>query len=178
MFGQPFTIGAAGYFNRQDYGYGRVVNGWAGMTDWNLGIGPHFALSGEFYRGAAIGGLGGGIGRSVLFSDQPSYSSSLLEALDAAGGWAQLKARVTPKLEFNAAFGEDSPFASDVRLYPYSQSYFDPTLARNQAEFGNVIYRPRSDLLFSAEYKHLQTFNITNDKYSAGQINLVMGVLF
>jgi regulator of replication initiation timing len=178
VFGQPFTIGAAGYFNRQDYGYGRVVNGWAGMTDWNLGIGPHFALSGEFYRGAAIGGLGGGIGRSVLFSDQPSYSSSLLEALDAAGGWAQLKARVTPKLEFNAAFGEDSPFASDVRLYPYSQSYFDPTLARNQAEFGNVIYRPRSDLLFSAEYKHLQTFNITNDKYSAGQINLVMGVLF
>jgi hypothetical protein len=178
VFGQPFTIGAAGYFNRQDYGYGRVINGWAGMTDWNLGFGPHFGLSGEFYRGAAIGGLGGGIGRSVIFSDQPSYSTTLVEGLNTAGGWAQLKARATPKLEFNAAFGEDSPFASDVRLYPYSQAYFDPTLTRNQAEFGNVIYRPRSDLLFSAEYRHLQTFNITNDKYSAGQINLVMGVLF
>jgi hypothetical protein len=178
VFGQPFTIGGAGYFNRQDYGYGRVVNGWAGMTDWNLGLGPRFALSGEFYRGAAIGGLGGGIGRSVIFSDQPSYSTTLVEGLNTAGGWAQLKARATPKLEFNAAFGEDSPFASDVRLYPYSQAYFDPTLTRNQAEFGNVIYRPRSDLLFSAEYRHLQTFDITNNKYSAGQINLVMGVLF
>lgn len=178
VFGQPFTIGGAGYFNRQDYGYGRVVNGWAGMSDWNLALGPRFAVSGEFYRGAAIGGLGGGIGRSVLFSDQPSYSTSLVQPLDTVGGWAQFKARATPKVEFNAAFGEDSPFASDLRLYPYSQAYFDPTLARNQAEFGNVIYRPRSDLLFSAEYRRLQTFNISNNKYSAGQVNLVMGVLF
>jgi len=178
LFGQMFTIGAAGYFNRQDYGYGRVVDGWAGMTDWNLGLGSRFSLSGEFYRGSAIGGLGGGVGRSVLFSDQPSYASSLVVGLNTAGGWAQFKARATPKLEFNAAFGEDSPFASDLRLYPYSQAYFDPTLARNQSEFGNVIYRPRSDLLFSAEYRRWQTFNITNDKYVAGQVNLSMGVLF
>lgn len=178
VFGQPFTIGGAGYFNRQDYGYGRIVDGWAGMSDWNLALGPRFALSGEFYRGAAIGGLGGGIGRSVLFSDQPSYSSSLVQPLNTIGGWAQIKARATPKLEFNAAFGEDSPFAADLRLYPYSQAYFDPELARNQAEFGNVIYRPRSDLLFSAEYRRLQTFDINSTKYSAGQFNLMMGVLF
>jgi hypothetical protein len=101
-----------------------------------------------------------------------------VEALNTAGGWVQLKARATPKIEFNAAFGEDSPFAADLRLYPYGQAYFDPSLTRNQAEFGNVIYRPRSDLLFSAEYRHLQTYNITNDKYSAGQFNLMMGVLF
>ncbi len=178
VLGQPLTVGAAGYFNQQDYGYGRVVNGWAGMSDWNLGMGSRFALSGEFYRGAAIGGLGGGIGRSVIFSNNLSYANSLVEALNTAGGWVQVKARATPKIEFNAAFGEDSPFAADLRLYPYGQAYFDPSLTRNQAEFGNVIYRPRSDLLFSAEYRHLQTYNITNDKYSAGQFNLMMGVLF
>jgi hypothetical protein len=178
VLGQPFTIGAAGYYDRQDYGYGRIVNGWAGMSDWTLGLGSHFALTGEFYRGTAIGGLGGGVGRSVLFSDNPSSSTSLVEGLNTVGGWAQFKARATPKIEFNAAFGEDSPFASDVRRYPYSQSYFDATLTRNQAEFGNVIYRPRSDILFSAEYRRLQTFNISNYKYTAGQVNLVMGVLF
>ena len=178
VFGQPFTLAAAGYYNREDYSYGRVVNGWAGMADWNLNFGQHVVLSGEFYRGAAIGGLGGGIGRSVLFSDNPSYPATLVQPLNTVGGWAQLKLRATPKLEFNAAFGEDDPSDADLHRYSYSQAYFDPKLARNETEFGNVIYRLRSDLLFSAEYRHLQTSNIMNNKYSAGQVNLVMGVLF
>ena len=178
LFGQPFTVGGAGYYNRQQYGYGNIVNGWAGMSDWNLGLGQHLGLSGEFYRGAAIGGLGGGIGRSVLFNGQTSDPGSAVQALNTIGGWAQLKARATPKVEFNAAFGEDSPFAADLRRYPYTQAYFNASLARNWSAFGNVIYRPRSDVLFSAEYRHLQTVPITGDSFSAGQVNLVMGVLF
>ena len=42
----------------------------------------------------------------------------------------------------------------------------------------NVIYRPRSDLLFSAEYRHLKTFTIDNGTYNADHVNLMMGVLF
>ena len=41
----------------------------------------------------------------------------------------------------------------------------------------NFIYRPRSDLLFSGEYRHLRTSEIIN-YYSADQINVMMGVLF
>jgi hypothetical protein len=178
LFGQPFTVGGAGYYSQQDYGFGRIINGWAGMSDWNLGLGQHLALTGEFYRGAAIGGLGGGIGRSVLFSATPSNQTADVEALNTIGGWAQLKARATPKIELNAAFGEDSPFAADLRRFPYTQAYFNPSLARAWSAFGNVIYRPRSDLLFSAEYRRLQTYAITGNEYSAGQVNLVMGVLF
>jgi hypothetical protein len=178
LFGRPFTLGAAGYFSRQDYGYSRTVNGWSAMTDWEFPLTRHLILSGKFYRGAAIGGLAAGIGRSVIFSDKPSNPATIVEPLNAMGGWAQLKIKTTPKLEFNVAFGQDNPYAADIRRYPYSQSYFDPTLTRNHAAFGNVIYRPRSDLILSAEYRQMETYNITDDKYSAGHLNLMVGVLF
>jgi hypothetical protein len=41
-----------------------------------------------------------------------------------------------------------------------------------------MIYRPRSDLLFSAEYRHLTTDSLTHGANSAGHLNLMMGVLF
>jgi hypothetical protein len=41
-----------------------------------------------------------------------------------------------------------------------------------------VIYRPRSDLLFSAEFRHLKTFTTDNGTYNADHVNLMMGVLF
>jgi hypothetical protein len=94
------------------------------------------------------------------------------------GGWAQLKYRATSKLEFNAAFGQDNPFAADVRAFSDAQSYGDPTLTRNQGMFANAIYRPRSDLLFSLEYRRLKTFSIYGYNSTAGQVNLGMGILF
>jgi hypothetical protein len=48
----------------------------------------------------------------------------------------------------------------------------------NRGAFGNVIYRPRSDLLFSMEYRRLRTFTIYDESYDAGQLNLSVGVLF
>jgi len=51
-------------------------------------------------------------------------------------------------------------------------------LTRNQGAFGNVIYRPRSDLLLSLEYRRLKTFSIFNNSYAAGQLNMAMGILF
>ncbi len=101
-----------------------------------------------------------------------------VQALDSIGGWAQLKYRPANKWEFNAAFGMDTPYASDLKYFPYPVSYGDATLARNQAGFVNMIYRPRSDLLFSAEYRHLTTYSFTDGGNNAGHVNLMMGVLF
>ena len=41
------------------------------MTDIELPLSHQFSLSGKLYRGKALGGLYGGIGRSVLFSGDP-----------------------------------------------------------------------------------------------------------
>jgi hypothetical protein len=183
LFGHTFTIGTAGYYSREDYGYGaglngRVVNGYAAMADWNLPLDRWFSLSGSFYRGQAIGGLGGGIGRSVLYNGPLIDPATSVLPLNTVGGWAQLKYRATSTLEFNAAFGQDNPFASEVRYFADAQSYGDPTLTRNQGMFGNMIYRPRSDLLFSLEYRRLKTFSIYDYNSNAGQVNLGMGILF
>jgi len=178
FLGLPLTLGVGGYYSAQDYGYGRTVDAWAATTDWDLPLGSHFSISGEFYRGRGLGGIGGGMGRSVIFSDVPSYSSTAVAGLDSIGGWSQFKVKATPKLEFNAAFGQDNPYAADFRIFPQGQAYLSANLVRNQSTFANVIYRPRSDLLFSAEYRHLKTFTIDDYNYTADHMNLMMGILF
>jgi len=178
VFGEPLHIGVGSFYSRQDYGFGRMVDGWGAMSDLELPLRHGFSLSGKLYRGKALGGLYGGIGRSVLFSGDPALATTQVQPLNTVGGWAQLKYRPANKWEFNAAFGMDNPFASDLKYFPYAQAYGDPELAKNQGSFANMIYRPRSDLLFSAEYRHLTTSTINQGPTSAGQLNLSMGVLF
>jgi hypothetical protein len=178
VFGQPLRLGVGGYYSRQDYGFDRNINAWAAMADFELPLSRQFSLSGKFYRGSALGGLYGGIGRSVLFSGDPTLATTEVRALNSIGGWAQLKYRPANKWEFNAAFGTDNPYASDLEYFHCPQAYGDPALARNKAGFVNMIYRPRSDLLFSAEYRHMKTYSLPDDGNSAGHLNLMMGVLF
>ena len=179
FFGHPFTVGVSGYYSRQNWGFERELNAWAGLMDWNVPLGQKFSLSGLFYRGSAIGGLGGGIGRSIVWNAPLTTPTSSVLPLNTVGGWSQLKYRATPKLEFNAAFGLDNSFAADVLAFgDMGFSYGDPTLTRNLGGFGNMIYRPRSDLLFSLEYRRLKTYNIYDSNWAAGQVNLAMGVLF
>ncbi len=176
LFGQTLTVGGGGYFGRQDYGFGRIVEGWAVTTDWNLPLSTRFSLSGKFYRGLAVGGIGGGLGSSVIANGDPTIQATRIRGLDSAGGWAQLKYKLRPTVEFNAAYGEDNPFAADVQNYGGANS--GPSLLRNQGSLANVIYRPRSDLILSAEYHYLKTFATGRQIYTANQLNLLMGVLF
>jgi cell division protein FtsB len=176
LLGRPMTLGAATYYSRQSWGPHQDVNGWAGMADWEIPLNSRLSLSGELYRGSALGGFGAALGRSVQFS--ALVPPLAVRAINAVGGWSQLKLRATEKLEFNGAFGLDNPFATDVRAFPNPQSYFDPFLLQNRSAFVNFIYRPRSDLLLSAEYRHLRTFDISAESPTADQVNLMMGILF
>jgi hypothetical protein len=56
VFGQNLTVGFGGYYARQNWGFGRIVNGWAGTTDVTLPLGKLFEFTGEFYRGRAVAG--------------------------------------------------------------------------------------------------------------------------
>jgi hypothetical protein len=178
ILGKPMTLGTAGYYSRQDWSFNHHVDGWGGMADWDIPIALRFSLSGEFYRGRAIGGLGGGFARSVLFSSLPVDPTTQVRALDSIGGWSQLKFKASSRLEFNGAFGLDNPFARDLRAFPSPQSYFVADLAQNRSALVNFIYRPRSNLVFSGEYRHLRTFFTDSNSNSAEQVNMVMGILF
>jgi hypothetical protein len=173
ILGRHLTLGTAGYYSRQNWGFGRHIDGWAGMTDWDIPLLSRVELSGEFYRGLGVGGIGGGLGQSVYFDSDPTNPNTPVHGLNSVGGWSQLKLKATSKLEFNGAFGLDSPTAAEIRESFANQPY----LLQNRSWLGNFIYRPRSDLLFSAEYRRLRTtphYGVN----TAGQINLMMGVLF
>ncbi len=175
---RPLSFGVAGYYGRQDWTWGRFVDAYAAMADWQIPIIPRLGLSGEFYRGRGIGGLGGAIGTSIVYGGDPTAPYTPIRGLNTAGGWTQLKFQLTPKLELNGVFAEDDAFAGDVRGFATDQNNFGEILGRNRGALGNVVFRPRSDLLLSAEFRRLHTFPIYDSSSSTNQVNLSVGILF
>jgi len=178
VFDHPLSFGVAGYYGRQDWSWARYVDAWAGMMDWQIPILRRLTLSGEFYRGRGVGGLGAAIGQGVLFGGNPFSPSTSIRGPDSAGGWTQLKFQLTRKLELNGVVAEDNAFANDIRGFATDANNFGPILGRNRGALGNLVYRPRSDLLLSAEFRRLHTFPIYDSASVTNQINLAMGILF
>ncbi len=176
--GQPLTVGIGGYYNRENWGFNRNVDGWVTTADWNVPLARRFNLSGKVYHGRGIGGLGAGIGRSAVFNGSLSDPATTVRGLTATGGWAQFKFKPASKLEFNLAAGQDGAAAGDVRGFNSAPGYFAADLTRNRSELGNVVFRPRSSLLLSAEFRTLRTFSVDGSSQRANQLNLIMGVLF
>lgn len=177
-FGQDLSIGAGGLYARQSWGFGRDVDGWLGSADVNIPLGSRVAFSGEFYRGRAVGGYGGGIGQTILVTGPFSNPAAPLAGLDSMGGWAQLKFKLTRRFEINAAAGDDSPFAGEMRRYAVTKSYYGPPLVRNWSPLVNFIYQPKSDILFSTEYRRLATSPLSGGSNSANFVNVSLGYLF
>jgi hypothetical protein len=174
----PLSFGVAGYYGRQNWTWGRYVDAWAAMADWQVPIVPRLGLSGEFYRGRGIGGLGGAVGTSIVYGGDPNAPYSPIRGLNTAGGWTQLKFQLTPKLELNGVISEDNAFAGDVRGFATDQNNFGEILGRNRGALGNVVFRPRSDLVLSAEFRRLHTSPVYNSSSATNQVNLSVGILF
>ena len=172
------TLGVGGYYSRQNWGFNRNVDGWAATTDWNVPMGKQFSVSGKFYSGRAIGGLGAGIGRSTVFNGLLTDPATIVRGVRSTGGWGQFKFKPMAKLEFNFAAGQDDDNTGDLRGFNATTGYFAADLTRNRSEFANFIYRPRSNLLFSTELRTLRTFEVDGTNQRANQLNLMMGVLF
>ncbi len=178
MFGRELAIGFGGYYGRQNWGFGRNVDGWAGTTDVTVPLGAYFDVTGELYRGRAVGGLGGAIGQTILLSGPIADPATEIQGLDSLGGWVQLKYKPVANFEINFAYGQDNPFAGELRMYPASANYYGYLLSRNQSPFVNFIYRVRSDVLFSVEYRRLQTYPLYGNSYIANQTTMSLGYLF
>lgn len=174
----PLSFGVAGYYGRQTWRWDHTVDACAGMGDWQIPLARRVSLSGEFYRGRGIGGLGGGIGTSILYGGDPTQPLTPIRGLDSAGGWTQLKVQLTPKLELNGAIATDNAFAGDVRGFAADQNNFGPILGRNEGALVNAVFRPRSDLLLAAELKRLRTFPVYTSASTTNQVNLSVGILF
>jgi hypothetical protein len=148
-------VGVGGYFSPHREGSDFKFNAWAATLDYRIPVYKFLELSGNAYRGAALGGLGAGAFKDYVYRQQGTDDSH--SALDDVGGWAQLKARLGERLEFNTAYGLDNAFASELRPYLTMGSSFYQNLARNSTIMSNVIYSPTAYTLFSVEYRRIDS---------------------
>jgi hypothetical protein len=177
MFGLDLTVGAGGFYGRQNWGFSRNVDGWAGTADLTLPLGKRVEFTGAFYRGRAVAGLGGGIGQNVLLNGPFDAPATTFRALDSMGGWAQLKFKLKSNFEINGAVGVDNPFAGELRLYN-ANTIYPGSYTRNLSPLVNFIYQIRSDILFSTEYRYLNSSVLDSGSFSANHINLSLGYIF
>jgi len=152
---------------------------WAGTIDYRIPFTSRTELSGSLYHGQALGGLGGGAYKDYLVRPDPDNPGHFYyRTLNGSGGWAQLKQRIDEHLEFNAAFGTDQVPAEQLRPYAGAASAVYLNLARNRTYVGNVIYSPSAYLLFSLEYRHLQSSPVNGATNNGDVIGIATGYRF
>ena len=109
----------------------------------------------------------------------PNSIATYLRALDAEGGWLQWSYRFSSPLSANASLGQDSASGNELRnsvpLSGVSPIFF---YARNRSIVGNLIFRPWSSIIVSAEYRRLQSWPILGSVNTANIYTLTFGYQF
>lgn len=165
------SLGIGGYISPHRTNGGDRFNAWATTADYRVPLPLHMQWSGSFYRGQALGGLGGGAYKDYIYIDN-------LQALNDVGGWAQWKQRAGAKLEFNEAIGIDNAFASELRGYTGTGTTPYQALARNRTFTGNAIYSPSAYLLFSIEYRNIASGFVGSPSTRSNVIGVAAGYKF
>jgi hypothetical protein len=142
---------------------------------------PRTELSGQFFTGRGIDGFGGIPENPYPPQNQFLYTAltaRLLAEVGVIGGWSQFKFKVNAQNEFNVAAGTGGRNSASLRQ-ALSASFPAPLIpARNEMMFANYIFRPRSDLVISAEYRRIRTYEAAGAPDIAGQVGLAVGFLF
>ncbi|WP_035359601.1 hypothetical protein [Edaphobacter aggregans] len=173
-----FQAGVGGYYSRQTYGSANN-DAWAFTADWRVPLAHRFELSGEGYRGRSLGGLGGGVYKDVIFGTDPISGATVWRGLNDIGGWTQFKSHFGRSLEANATIGQDNGFASDFHAVNLPSNASQTELrARNRMLAGNLIYRPKTYLIFSPEYRRIWTWPISGKGSTADIFTLSVGYQF
>jgi uncharacterized coiled-coil protein SlyX len=172
-------LGLGGYFAPHTTSNGKGYYAWAGTLDSRLPLPARLELTGSFYRGQALGGLGGGDYKDVVYNADPYTPGTFdVRALDDVGGWAQLKQRATERLEFNLAYGMDSVPAGQLRPSSGIFTTAYQRLARNRTFTGNVIFSPSAYLLFSLEFRRLESSPVNAPTAASNIIGIAAGYKF
>lgn len=176
----PVSFGIAGVIMPLRYPGGNSITGWGGLFDWKTPVAPHFELSGEFFAGKGLAGFGG-LGLPRVQNNSYTYltnTAPTLAGLRSVGGWSQLKYRMNERSEFNVAAGYGGFDSLGLR----NAGALDPNLlaipTKNESLLVNYIFKPRSDLVFSLEYRRLKTVGASEEPYSADHVGASAGFIF
>ena len=169
-------VGVGGLFAPHRSIGGTRFDSWAGTLDYRLPLPARMQLSGGFYRGAALGGLGGGEYKDYVF--RVDSDGFYFRNLDDIGGWTQWKQRLSQRLEFNEALGMDNVPAGQLRPYAGAASAVYQNTARNRTATGNIIFSPSSYLLFSLEYRRIESSPVNGPTAASEIIGVAAGYKF
>jgi hypothetical protein len=89
-----------------------------------------------------------------------------------------LKLISSSTLQANAAFGLDDAFSSNFDGLTFAPTDTQLLHTRNSSVVGNVIYRPKSYLVLSPEYRRIQTWPYTGSASIANVFTLSAGYEF
>ncbi|PYU35457.1 MAG: hypothetical protein DMG31_03965 [Acidobacteria bacterium] len=181
MEDHAISFGISGIYAPLRFPNRQAASASGAIADWKFPLIAKLQLSGAFFTGKGLDGFGGLALSTVQPQDYQHYlyaTAPTLAGIPVIGGWSQLKFTVNRRSEFNAAGGLGTRDAARLR----TATQFDPLLravpSSNRIFFFNYIFRPRGDLLFSAEYRHFRTSEILGGPNVAGQVGLAAGFLF
>jgi hypothetical protein len=109
--------------------------------DWLVDPLPRWEITGAFYRGQNLNGIGGGYGITLL-------KSGTLAGVHQTSGWVQNAFQITSRLKLNAFAGEQYGRASDLAVSAQRS---------NLAWGGNLMYHIAPNVIASIEAMQLRT---------------------
>jgi hypothetical protein len=175
----PFVLGVGAYSANQFYSSSNIIHSWAVAADWEVPLYKRLGLTGEFYRGRSLGDFGGGAYKNLLSGTDTITGLPRSTGVEVVGGWSQLKFQWSPTLEANASWGLDDALASNFDNLILSTSTVPlEQYARNTSIIGNIIYRPKTYLIFSPEYRRLQSWRYTGNSSITDIFTLTVGYQF
>jgi hypothetical protein len=154
------VFGIGGYTASQAYSGVPAIHSWAATGDWRIPLAQWASLSGELYRGNALGGLGGGTYKDTVAGTDPATGVSRTLGVETAGGWAQLKLIPNARTEANFIFGQDDAFTANFRRLSIASSSSYSTIVRNNSIVANFVYRPFTSVVLSPEYRRILTWTL------------------
>jgi uncharacterized coiled-coil protein SlyX len=175
---RPFVLGVGGYSANQFYSSATQIHSWAVTGDWQIPIFKWFDLTGEAYRGRAIGGLGGGIYKDILTGIDSVSGLHRTTGVATAGGWSQLRFVPSSVLQANAAFGLDDVFSSNFDGLTFPTMSTQQLNTRNSSVVANLIYRPKTYLILSPEYRRIKTWPYEGSASIANIFTITAGYQF
>jgi hypothetical protein len=132
---------APGFHFSDTHLLGQTVPSQIFSVDWLIRPVSRIDFIGTFFQGQNVGVIGGLRQGVSVFGQQAT-------AVHAAGGWAQLKVRIAPRLSMNLYGGQESDRPRDLQA---------GGISRNLGYAANIMYRLGTNVLTGFEASQVRT---------------------
>ncbi len=153
----------SGFHTSKSHVEGQSASSHIVSLDWSYLTGPRLQITGTFFRGQNVAGLGA-LGNGVAFP-----VSGLLKPVQSSGGWNQFSFPLTSRLTFGIFGGVESDNPAD--LVPSS-------IVRNFSYASNLTYHLGPNVVIAVEALQSRTRSVSGDNAVHNHYDLAVGYLF